>query len=95
MKVRPLRDRVIIQMTELKKQTGSGIVIPDIALGKPETGTVMAIGPGKITGDGKIIPLIVQVGDLVIFIPGIGQKVKIEGQEYIVAREDDLIGVIE
>lgn len=94
MKVRPLRDRVLVQTTEPSKQTATGLIIPDNALEKPESGTVLAVGAGKII-DGTLIPMTVQVGDLVVFIKGIGEKVRIDGQDYIVMREDDIIGIIE
>lgn len=94
MKVRPLQNRVVIQPTEPIKQSAGGLIIPDIATEKPETGTVLAVGAGKRLENNTLIPMSVEVGDVVIFSKGIGEKVKIDGQEYIVVREDDLIGVI-
>lgn len=94
MKVRPLQDRVVIQLTEPVKQTASGLIIPDIATEKPETGVILAVGSGKRNEEGAVIPLVVEVGDTVLFSKGVGEKVKLDGQELVVIRESDIIGII-
>ena len=95
MKIRPLHDRVIVKRLEEERKTASGIVIPDSATEKPDTGEVIAIGTGKILEDGKIRPLDVKKGDKVLFGKYSGQTVKIEGEEMLVMREEDIMAVIE
>ena len=91
MKIRPLHDRVIVKRLEEERKTASGIVIPDSATEKPDTGEVIAIGTGKILEDGKIRPLDVKKGDKVLFGKYSGQTVKIEGEEMLVMREEDMV----
>jgi len=95
MKIRPLHDRVIVKRLEEERKTASGIVIPDSATEKPDTGEVIAIGTGKILEDGKIRPLDVKKGDKVLFGKYSGQTVKIEGEEMLVMREEDIMGVLD
>ena len=95
MKIRPLHDRIIVKRLEVERKTASGIVIPDTAAEKPDQGEVKAVGKGKKTDDGKIIPLDVKVGDRVLFGKYSGQTVKVEGDELLVMREEDIMGVIE
>ena len=95
MKIRPLHDRIIVKRLEEETKTASGIVIPDTAAEKPEQGVVMAVGKGKKTDDGKIIPIDLKIGDRVLFGKYAGQTVKVDGDELLVMREDDIMGVIE
>jgi len=95
MKIRPLHDRVIVKRLEEERKTASGIVIPDSATEKPDTGEVIAIGTGKILEDGKVRPLDVKKGDKVLFGKYSGQTVKIEGEEMLVMREEDIMGVLD
>src|SRR3982751_5459521 len=95
MKIRPLHDRVIVKRLEEERKTASGIVIPDTAAEKPDQGEVQAVGKGKKTDDGKILPLDVKVGDRVLFGKYSGQTVKVEGEELLVMREEDIMGVVE
>ena len=95
MKIRPLHDRVIVKRLEEVRTTASGIVIPDTATEKPDQGEVIAVGPGKKDENGKVIALDVKVGDNVLFGKYAGQAVKVDGQELLVMREEDLMGVVE
>jgi chaperonin GroES len=95
MKVRPLQDRVIVRRMEEERKTASGIVIPDAATEKPDQGEIIAVGNGKVSDDGKLIPMSVKKGDKVLFGKYAGQAFKMDGQEYMTMREDDIIGVIE
>ncbi|HEY8353979.1 MAG TPA: co-chaperone GroES [Methylophilaceae bacterium] len=95
MKIRPLHDRVIVKRLEEVRTTASGIVIPDTATEKPDQGEVIAVGPGKKDESGKLIPLDVKVGDKVLFGKYAGQSVKVDGEELLVLREEELVGVIE
>lgn len=95
MNIRPLHDRVIVKRLEEERKTASGIVIPDTATEKPDQGEIIAVGKGKIGDDGKVRALDVQVGDKVLFGKYAGQAVKIKGEEYLVMREEDIMGVIE
>ena len=94
MKLRPLHDRVIIKRLEEERKTASGIVIPDTAAEKPDQGEVIAVGKGKILEDGKVVPLDVKVGDRILFGKYSGTTVKVEGDELLVMREDDIMGVV-
>jgi chaperonin GroES len=94
MEIRPLHDRVIVRRLEEERKTASGIVIPDTAAEKPDQGEIIAIGNGKILEDGKVRPLDVKVGDRVLFGKYSGQAVKIKGEEFLVMREEDIMGVI-
>ena len=95
MKIRPLHDRVIVKRIEEERKTASGIVIPDTAAEKPDQGEVLAVGPGKKNDEGKITPIDVKVGDKVLFGKYSGQTVKVKGEELLVMREEDIMGVIE
>lgn len=95
MNIRPLHDRVIVKRLEEERKTASGIAIPDSATEKPDQGEILAVGKGKAGDDGKIRPLEVKVGDKVLFGKYSGQAVKIKGEEYLVMREEDIMGVIE
>ena len=94
MKLRPLHDRVIVKRLEQETKTASGLIIPDNAAEKPDQGEVVAVGNGKILEDGKVRPLDVKVGDRILFGKYSGQSVKVEGTEYLVMREDDIMGVV-
>jgi chaperonin GroES len=94
MKIRPLHDRVIVRRLEEERKSAGGIVIPDNAAEKPDQGEVIAVGPGKKTEDGKVLPVDVKVGDRVLFGKYSGTSVKIEGDEYLVMREEDIMGVV-
>ena len=95
MKIRPLQDRVIVKRVEEEEKTKGGIIIPDTAKEKPMEGKVTAVGKGKLLEDGKIHPLDVKVGDRVLFAKYGGTEVKIDGEEHLIMREDDILGVIE
>jgi chaperonin GroES len=95
MKIRPLHDRVIVKRLEEERKTASGIVIPDTAAENPDTGEVVAVGTGKLLDDGKVRPLDLKKGDKILFGKYSGQTVKVEGIEYLVMREEDIMGVIE
>ena len=95
MQIRPLHDRVIVKRLESERTTAAGIVIPDSAGEKPDQGEVLAVGPGKRDDAGKIIPMDVKVGDRVPFGKYAGQTVKVEGEELLVMREEDIMGVLE
>ena len=95
MKLRPLHDRVIIKRLEAETKSAGGIVIPDTATEKPIKGEVVAVGNGKILEDGKVRPLAVKAGDKVLFGKYSGTEVKVDGQELLVMREEDLMAVIE
>jgi chaperonin GroES len=95
MHIRPLYDRVVIKRVEEQRTTASGIVIPDTAAEKPEQGEVVAVGSGKALQDGTVRALEVKVGDHVLFGKYAGQTVKVDGEELLVMREDDIMGVIE
>jgi len=95
MKVRPLHDRVIVKRLDEEKKTASGIVIPDTAAEKPDQGEVMSVGKGKLTDKGELVPLEVKVGDRVLFGKYSGQTVTLKGDELLVMREEDILGVVE
>ena len=95
MKLRPLADRVIVKRIDSETKTASGIVIPDAAAEKPDQGEVLAVGPGKRDENGKHIAVDVKVGDRVLFGKYAGQGVKVDGQELLVMREEDIMGVVE
>jgi chaperonin GroES len=94
MKIRPLHDRVIVKRLDQERKTASGIVIPDNVAEKPDQGEVVAVGPGKKDDNGKLIPVDLKVGDRVLFGKYSGQSVKVEGDELLVMREEDIMGVI-
>jgi chaperonin GroES len=95
MKIRPLHDRVIVKRLEEERKTASGIVIPDTAAEKPDQGEIVAAGKGKVTEEGKLRPLDVKAGDKVLFGKYSGQTVKVQGEELLVMREEDIMGVVE
>jgi len=95
MKIKPLQDRVIVRRIEEAEKTKGGIIIPDTAKEKPMEGKVIAVGKGKVLEDGKIHPLDVKAGDRVLFGKYAGTEVKIDGEEHLIMREDDILGVIE
>ena len=95
MKIRPLHDRVIVKRIEEERKTPGGIVIPDNAAEKPDQGEVLAIGTGKVMDDGKVRPLAVKVGERVLFGKYSGSSVKVDGDELLVLREEDIMGVVE
>jgi chaperonin GroES len=95
MKIRPLQDRVIVKRLEEEEKTKGGIIIPDTAKEKPQEGKVIAVGKGKVTEDGKLIPLDVKVGDKILFGKYSGTEIKVGGEEHLIMREEDILGVIE
>ncbi len=95
MKVRPLQDRILVRRIEEEEKTKGGIIIPDTAKEKPQMGEVVSIGKGKKTDEGKVVSLDVKEGDRVLFSKYAGTEIKIEGEEYLIMREDDILGVIE
>ncbi|WP_018230503.1 co-chaperone GroES [Methyloversatilis universalis] len=95
MKIRPLHDRVLVKRLEEERKTASGIVIPDSATEKPDQGEIIAVGTGKILEDGKVRPPAVKAGDRVLFGKYAGQTVKIDGEELLVLREEDIVAVVE
>lgn len=95
MNIRPLHDRIIVERLEEETKTAAGIIIPDSAKEKPQQGNVIAVGKGKVTEDGKLLPLDVKVGDKVLFGKYSGTEIKIEGKEFLMMREDDVLGVVE
>ena len=95
MKIRPLHDRIIVRRVEEEEKTKGGIIIPDTAKEKPMEGKVIAVGKGKILEDGKLQALDVKVGDRILFGKYSGTEVKIDGEEHLIMREDDILGVIE
>ena len=94
MKFRPLHDRVLVESLESEEKTAGGIIIPDTAKEKPQEGKVIAVGPGSKTEDGKIVPMDVKVGDRVLFGKWSGTEVKIDGKEYSIMKESDIMGVV-
>ena len=94
-KLKPLYDRVVVKRLEEERKSAGGIVIPDTAAEKPSRGTVIAIGNGKLLEDGKLRPIGVKVGDIILFGKYSGTEVKVGGEELIVMREDDIMAIIE
>jgi chaperonin GroES len=95
MKIRPLYDRIVVKRVETSdEKTTGGIIIPDTAKEKPQEGEVVAVGKGKRLEDGKVVALDVQVGDRILFGKYSGSEIKIDGQEYIIMREDEVLGVL-
>ena len=95
MKIRPLQDRVIVKRLEEEEKTKGGIIIPDTAKEKPQEGKVTAVGKGKVTEEGKVIPMDVKVGDKILFGKYSGAEIKIAGEEHLIMREEDILGIIE
>jgi len=94
-KIRPLQDRVIVKRIEEEERSKGGIIIPDTAKEKPQEGRIMAVGKGKIGDDGKVTPLDVKVNDRVLFGKYSGTEINIDGEEHLIMREDDILGIIE
>jgi len=95
MNIRPLHDRLIVKRFEEEEKTKGGIIIPDNAKEKPQQGEVIAVGNGKVLDDGKKVPLEVKKGDRVLFGKYAGTEIKIEGTEYLMMREEDILGIVE
>jgi len=95
MSLRPLQDRIIVKRLEEESKTAGGIFIPETAKEKPQRGEVIAVGNGKKTEDGKILPIDVKAGDKVLFGKYAGTEIKIDGEELLIMREDDILGIIE
>ena len=95
MKVKPLHDRILIKRVEEKETIKGGIIIPDTAKEKPQEGEVIAVGGGKKTEDGKVIPLDVKAGDRILFGKYSGTEIKIDEEEYLIIREDEVLGILE
>ena len=95
MNIRPLHDRIIVERLEEETTRAAGIIIPDSAKEKPQQGIVKAVGKGKVTEEGKVMPLDVKVGDKVLFGKYAGTDIKLDGKEYLMMREDDVLGVVE
>ncbi|HIC90932.1 MAG TPA: co-chaperone GroES [Syntrophaceae bacterium] len=95
MKIRPLQDRVIVKRLEEEEKTKGGIIIPDTAKEKPMEGEVIAVGPGKVLESGTKVSMNVKKGDRILFGKYAGTEIKIEGEEHLIMREDDILGIIE
>ncbi len=95
MNFRPLYDRILVERVESEEVTKGGIILPDTAKEKPQQGKVIAVGKGKKAEDGKLLPLDVKVGDTILFGKYSGSEIKIEGVEYLIMREEDVLGVVE
>ena len=95
MKIRPLQDRVIVKRVQKEEKTKGGIIIPDTAKEKPQEGKVIAVGKGKVDDTGKLRPLDVKAGDRILFGKYSGSEIKIDGEEHLILREDDILGVLE
>jgi chaperonin GroES len=95
MTIRPLRDRILVERIEEKEQRVGGIIIPDSAKEKPQQGRVVAVGKGRVNDKGEVFPLDVAAGDVVLFGKYSGSEIKIEGREYLILREEEVLGVIE
>ena len=94
-KVRPLHDRIIVERLEEEEQEVGGIIIPDTAKEKPQQGKVVAVGKGKVKDDGGIAPMDVKDGDTILFGKYSGQEIKLDGEEYLIMREDEVLGVVD
>ena len=94
-RLKPLGDRVLVRALEKKDEIRSGIIIPDTAKEKPQEGEIVAAGKGKIGDDGKLIPMDVKAGDKILYGKYSGTEVKIEGQEYLIMHQDDILGIVE
>lgn len=95
MKFRPLHDRILVERVESEERTVGGIILPDTAKEKPQQGKVIAVGNGKLLEDGNLRPLDVKAGDVILFGKYSGSEVKVEGVEYLIMREDDVLGIVE
>ena len=95
MAIRPLNDRILVKPSDEQEEKIGGIIIPDTAKEKPQKGTVIAVGSGRITDDGKRQPMDVKVGDTILFDKYSGSKIKIDDEEYLIIREEDILGIVE
>jgi chaperonin GroES len=95
MQIRPLYDRIIVKRVDIQRKTASGIVIPDTAAEKPEQGEIVAVGSGRLLQDGSVVPLQVQTGQQILFAKYGGQAIKLNGEEFLVMREEDVLGIFE
>ena len=95
MKFRPLHDRVVVRRVDAEEKTAGGIIIPDTAKEKPQQGEVLAVGPGKRDETGKLLPLDVKAGDQILFGKWSGTEVKVDGEDLLIMKEDDIMGVVE
>jgi chaperonin GroES len=94
-KFRPLHDRILVKRLETKEAKKGGIIIPDTAKEKPQEAEVIALGPGKVTKDGKLQPIAVKVGDKILFGKYSGNEVKLDDEEYLIMREEDVLGILQ
>jgi chaperonin GroES len=95
MKFKPLKDRVFVKYSNEEEKTAGGLYIPDTAKEKPQKGTVIAVGPGKVTDDGKLQPMEVKVGDTILFDKYSGSKINMDNEEYLIIREESILGIVE
>jgi len=95
MKIRPLGDRILVKRIKEEEKSKGGIIIPDTAKEKPQEGKVVAVGKGKYNDDGKLIPIEVKAGDKILFGKYSGSEVKLDGEEHLILREDDILGILE
>ncbi len=95
MAFRPLHDRIVVRRLEGEEKTKGGIIIPDTAKEKPQQGKIIAVGKGKVNDEGKVTPLDVKVGDKVLFAKYSGSEIKLDGEEHLIMREEDILGVLE
>ena len=95
MKIRPLHDRILVKRLAEQEKTAGGLYIPDTAKEKPQEGKVVAVGKGKVNEDGKVIPLDVKAGDRILFGKYSGSEIKIDGEEHLILREEDVLGIVE
>jgi chaperonin GroES len=94
MKIRPLHDRILIQRVEEEQKTAGGIIIPDTAKEKPQEGRVIAVGSGKVTEEGKVVPLEVSAGDRILFSKYAGTEINLDGEEHLIIRQDDVLAIL-
>jgi chaperonin GroES len=95
MKFKPLKDRVFVRYSNEEEKTAGGLYIPDTAKEKPQKGMVIAVGPGKVTDDGKLQPMEVKVGDTILFDKYSGSKINMDNEEYLIIREESILGIVE
>lgn len=95
MKFKPLRDRVLVKYSDESEKTAGGLYIPDSAKEKPQKGEIVSVGAGRITDDGKLQPMTVKAGDIVLFDKYSGSKVTMDNEEYLIIREEDILGIVE
>ena len=95
MNLKPIKDRIVIRLLEAETATASGIIIPDAAQEKPQQGEVIAVGTGRVTEDGTVIPMQIRTGDRVLFGKYAGTEIKVEGEEYHILKEDDVMAIVE